>query len=285
MLRLFDYDAAAPLDFKVEASEVRDGLTVETISYASPKGGRVTGVMIRPPLPGRLPAVLVGHGAPGTADGAPTMAEATSVAKMGAITLAIDAPFSRGARRGVFAEVLHLDERDVDDIVQLAVDWRRAVDLLASRPDVDPSRIAYDGRSYGAAQGGLLAGLETRIKAYALVVGDGGYYDHFTGPDAKKGPLDDLPPEQRARWLAALEPIGASHFIGRAAPTRFLFQGGLKDELVSVYDAKAYQGLAKRPKKILWYDAGHQLNAQASADRHAWLAEQLGLKPAKPNGG
>ena len=52
-------------------------------------------------------------------------------------------------------------------------DLRRGVDLLLSRPDVAKDRLGYAGGSYGGAQGGLLSGVETRIKAYVLVVGDG----------------------------------------------------------------------------------------------------------------
>jgi cephalosporin-C deacetylase-like acetyl esterase len=46
------------------------------------------------------------------------------------------------------------------------IDLRRAVDLLIARPDVDQRRLAYVGINYGAAMGGLLAGVEDRIKAY-----------------------------------------------------------------------------------------------------------------------
>ena len=39
-------------------------------------------------------------------------------------------------------------------------------------PLVDAERMGYSGGSYGAAMGGLLAGVEKRIKAYVVMKGD-----------------------------------------------------------------------------------------------------------------
>lgn len=279
ILRLFEYDASAPLDVQVDSTEQKEGLTIQNITYASPKGGRVTATLIVPDGPGPFAGILLMHGAPGTRD--VTLPEAMTLAKRGAVTLSIDAPFARGERRGNPREMIHLDERDRDDQVQLAVDWRRGVDLLLARKDVDPKRLAYVGRSYGGAQGGLLAGVEKRIKAYALVVGDGGLVDHFTGPEDPPRFGGQITEEHWKRWLALMEPVEPIHFVGRAAPARLLFQNGLTDEMVPAADGRAYQEAASEPKTILWYDAGHRLNDQATKDRHDWLAKEIGLKPEK----
>ncbi len=57
-----------------------------------------------------------------------------------------------------------------------------------------------------------------------------------------------------------------------------LMQFGKTDHYVPEAKAKAFFAAAVEPKKILWYDAGHGLNAEAIADRQAWLKEQLKLK-------
>jgi hypothetical protein len=62
------------------------------------------------------------------------------------------------------------------------------------------------------------AGVEDRIKAYVLAVGDGGLVSHFAGPDDADGPLQALPAEERERWLAAMRPIEPINFIGQGAP-------------------------------------------------------------------
>jgi dienelactone hydrolase len=161
------------------------------------------------------------------------------------------------------------------------VDLRRAVDLLAARPDVDRRRLAYVGVSYGAAMGGLLAAVEHRIKAYVLAVGDGGLVSHFTGPDDADGPLQRLPAADRERWLAAMRPIEPIRFIGRAAPAALLFQAGTKDELIPREDARRYQQAASQPKEVRWYAAGHELNCTARRDMMAWLAGHIRINPER----
>lgn len=275
-LRLFDYDAKAPLDIQVVSTEKRGALTVQEITYASPKGGRVPATLMVPDGPGPFAGILLMHGMPGTR--AVTHPEAETLAKRGAVTLSIDAPISRGKMDP--RDMIRFTEEDRDRQVQLIVDWRRGVDLLLSRKDVDPKRLAYTGRSYGGAMGGLLAGVEKRIQAYALVVGDGGLVSHFTGADDGPEPLSHLSADERKRWLAVMEPVEPIRFVGRAAPARLLFQNGRTDQLVPAADAEIYQKAGSEPKTIKWYDAGHGLNEQALRDRHLWLAEQVGI--AKP---
>jgi dienelactone hydrolase len=270
----FDYDAgAAPLDIQVSASEKEDGLTVQTLTYASPKGGRVPGAMIVPDGAGPFAGVLLMHGMPGNYK--EMMREGESLARRGAVVLMIDAPFSRSANP---RPTLSFSERDREEQIQLIVDWRRGVDLLIARPDIDPQRIGYLGISFGGAMGGLLAGVEKRIKAFALVVGDGGLVTHFTGEDdAETSPLLGISPEQEKLWRTWMEPIEPLRWVGRAAPSHLLFQNGRKDKLVPPADGKAYQEAGSQPKTIRWYRGGHGLNEQAIRDRHAWLAAELGL--------
>ena len=274
VLRLFDYDARAPIGLQTVSTEKQGTLTVQEITYASPKGGRVTATLIVPDGPGPFAGILLMHGLPGHRD--IVFAEAETLAKRGAVTLSIDAPFARPDYQG---SPVQFTPQDVDRQVQLIVDWRRGVDLLASRADVDPKRLAYVGLSYGGAMGGLLAGVEKRIKAYVLVVGDGGLVTHFRGvPRMHSLPGSKSTQEQ---WFAAMEPIEPIRFVGRAAPAHLLFQNGRRDALVSVEHAKAYQDAGSEPKTVQWYDADHFLDEQAIHDRHLWLAEQIGI--AKPD--
>lgn len=276
LLKLFEYDPKAPLDVQVVSTEKKEGYTLQEVTYASPKGGRVPAVLVIPDGPGPFAGVLLLHGAPGSARG--MLPEAEWLAELGALSLSVGAPFTRGGRAGDRAEMIRFDERDRDDQIQLIVDLRRGVDLLLSRPDVDKDRLAFVGRSYGGAQGGLLAGVEKRIKAYALVVGDGGLVSHFTEGKDLQDPLEDLPPEQVKRWLSLMEPIEPIRWIGRAAPAHLLFQNGQSDEMVSPSDGRAYQEAGSEPKTVLWYDGGHGLTRESDDDRHAWLAERIGLR-------
>lgn len=269
-VKLFDYDGKAPLDVQQIGVEERDGVSIHDLTYASPKGGRVPTYLVVPKGKGPFPAVILMHGAPGTR--ARMLPMALTLAQSGAVALLIDAPFSRPGA----GQMLTFGESDRDQQIQLIVDLRRAVDVLASRPDVDAKRIAYVGRSYGAAMGGLLAGVEKRIKAYVLAVGDGGLVSHFTGEDDRNGPLQGLSEERRKLWLAAMEPIEPIRFVGNAAPAALFFQSARQDELVPPADATRFLEAGSEPKTVKWYDSGHQLNEEARRDQLEWLRGQIG---------
>jgi dienelactone hydrolase len=272
----FNYDAKAPLDVRVVSSVKKNGVTLQSITYASPRGGLVQAGLILPDGPGPFAGILLMHGAPGSHR--QMMPEGEDLARRGAVALLIDAPFARPDLPDEMQEPFTVTERDRRHQIQLIVDLRRGVDLLTARRDVDKKRLGYVGISYGGAMGGLLAGVEKRIKAYVLVVGDGGIVSHHTGPAYTGDMLQRLPSEQVRHWRAWMDPIEPLRFVGRAAPAHLLFQNGRQDTTVPPAHAKIYQEAGSQPKKILWYDAGHHLNEQAVHDRHEWLAGELGLR-------
>jgi cephalosporin-C deacetylase-like acetyl esterase len=157
------------------------------------------------------------------------------------------------------------------------LDLRRGVDLLSQHEKVDPARLGYIGYSYGAAMGGLLAGIEPRIKAYGLMVGDGGLVNHFMDQGQPVGGFETVAPEMRERWLEAMEPIEPIHFVRLASPSALFFQNARFDSSVAESDALAYQNAGSEPKKVEWYDSGHGLPSQAYTDMVNWLAEQIGI--------
>lgn len=52
----------------------------------------------------------------------------------------------------------------------MSLDIRRSVDYLATIADVDTSRIAYFGLSWGGALGGIIPAVEPRVRAFILYV-------------------------------------------------------------------------------------------------------------------
>jgi dienelactone hydrolase len=58
-----------------------------------------------------------------------------------------------------------------DRVIQLTKDFRRSVDYLETRPDIDHNRLGFDGLSWGAEFGIPLLALEKRVKAAVLVGG------------------------------------------------------------------------------------------------------------------
>src|SRR5918993_2502666 len=174
---LFAYDANAPLGLQEAVESTNNGVEVRVISFNSPDGGRATGLLFDPVTRSSLrPGIVLMHGMPGTARGMAAYAQV--LAQHGAVVIAIDAPF---ARRG--GEPVRFSAEDRAEQIQLIKDLQRAVDVLRAHASVDDARIAYLGISYGGAMGALFVGIERRLTAAVLVVGDGGLVSHFTGPE------------------------------------------------------------------------------------------------------
>ncbi|HEX8691144.1 MAG TPA: prolyl oligopeptidase family serine peptidase [Longimicrobium sp.] len=273
-LHLFAYDRSAPLELSDSVIGSRDGVAIHAVSFVSPRGGRATGRLFVPPGAGPFAGVVLAHGMPGSAEA--FTGRGVYIARHGAVVIAIDAPW---ARRG--GPPLSFTPADSADQVQLIVDLQRAVDVLLARPDVDPERLAYVGRSYGGAMGALLAGVERRLKTYVLAVADAGLVAHMvegSGEDPPQG----APEEQWRRWLAAMKPIEPVRFVGRAAPASLFFQSALRDRAVARDDAEAVQTAASEPRTVKWYDTDHPLNAEAHVDQLRWLHEHVGTTAPGP---
>jgi dienelactone hydrolase len=267
---LFAYDSNAPLNLQKAVESSRNSVEVSTISFNSPDGGSVTGMLFDPVTRSSLrPGIVLMHGLPGNARQMAGYAQL--LAEHGAVVIAIDAPF---ARRG--GSPVGFSTQDRTEQIQLIKDLQRAVDVLRAQANVDDERIAYHGISYGGAMGALLAGIERRIKTAVLTVPDGGLVSHFTGPEDFTF-LSSLSCATRVTWLRAMTPIEPIRFIAHATPTALLVQSGRLDTLVPAADASALHSAAPEPKTIRWYDAGHGLNQQALFDRLDWLHQQIGL--------
>jgi dienelactone hydrolase len=57
-----------------------------------------------------------------------------------------------------------------DHVIMWAKDLRRSIDYLGTRPDIDTTRLAYYGVSWGGFMGGLMPAVEPRFKAVVLLV-------------------------------------------------------------------------------------------------------------------
>ena len=264
---LFAYDREASLDIQQVESRIEDGLAIIEITYASPKGGRVPATLILPRGMGPYAGLVMQRSM--------ELEFGKRYAGYGAVVIYVDAPSFRPQDAGPRG-ILTFTELDVGEQIQLIIDLRRAIDLLMTRPDVDPERIAYLGVSYGGAMGGLLAGVENRLQAYVLIVGDGGLVTHVTNPENCNMPLDDFFEEYGA-WIDAMWPIEPIHFVSHASPAPLLFQNALRDPYVNVDDALRYQDVANEPKQVIWYDSEHwPLPDEVITDNARWLQQFIG---------
>jgi hypothetical protein len=240
-----------------------------------PLGGLVSGYLIRAPEPKPLAGLIFGHW--GQGDRTEFVDEAVILARLGFVSLCLDAPFRRPVEYEPHQDPPHAD-------LQWIVDVRRAVDLLLDRFALQPEHLGYVGHSFGASFGGVIAGIEQRITAYVLMAGG------YSATEIMR--TSEHPLIARARhasgaafeaMLAAEAPYDARHYIGHAAPSRLLFQFARQDPFISVKAAERYFELASEPKQIAWYDdCQHELSTQARLDRVIWLCEQVGR--VRPSG-
>src|SRR5687768_16185034 len=226
----FAYDVNAPLNLQQAVESTLNGVEISVISFDSPDGGRVTGLLFDPVTRSSLrPGIVLMHGMPGNARS--TAAGAQLLAEHGAVVIAIDAPF---ARRG--GSTVRFSTQDAAEQIQLIKDLQRAVDVLRARVNVDDERIAYQGISYGGAMGALFVGVERRIAAAVLVVADGGLVTHSTAP-AFLDSFGELSCATRNAWLRAMTPIEPIRFIAHATMP-LLLQNGRSDNFVTPADAE-----------------------------------------------
>ena len=277
-LHLFDYDMDQPVSITDNSIEQEAGYSLHDIAYPSPKGGDVTAYLLVPEGSGPFAAILLMHGSSGSRES--LLPFAKDLVITGAVVMTIDGPAARVKARNW----LTFTPQDREEQIQLIVDLRRGVEILTQQKGVDSSRIGFIGYSYGAAMGGLLAGVEHRIQAYGLMVGDGGLVTHFMEDGKPVGGFETLPAGMRETWLQAMEPIDSIHYVGHASPSALFFQNARYDSLVTEADALAYQAAGSEPKRIEWYDSGHGLPAEAYIDMVNWLAEQIGIDASNFHG-
>jgi len=278
-LDLFDYDAKAPLDLHDKIIEEFNGGTLHDITYASPKGGPIAAYLVVPKSKGPFPAILFGHWGNGTRT--EFIPEAKLYARAGAVSLLPDYPWDRPQPWHKTPNHYDKPELDREIEIQAVLELRRGIDLLLARPDVDPKRLAYVGHSYGAQWGSILSAVDKRMKTSVLMAGVAEIGDIFLrGNDPGIIELrKSRPPGQFERYAQIAGEIDALHFVGHAAPIPLLFQFANFEQLFDKTSMEHYAATATDPKKVLYYDAGHDLNdPQALQDRYDWLAKYIDLR-------
>lgn len=283
LVHQFDYDPKAPLALREAGRQKRGGVTIIDLSYASPRDGRVPAYLVIPAGRGPFAAILFGHW---MMPGSPLMNrqqfldEAVVLARSGAVSLLIDAPLVRPGFVEEKDEV-RSQVQSAEASRQQVIDFRRGVDLLIARQDVDPTRIAYVGHSYDAHIGGILSAVEKRIGSFVLMAGGFSDEEYVFDPDNAE--------MQKVRERIGVEVLrdffrkyafdDPVHFIGHSAPASVFLQFGSEDKPIPEKLARHYYDLFSEPKKIEFYKAGHALNSEARTDRVQWLVERLALRP------
>jgi dienelactone hydrolase len=291
LARHWAYDKNQPLEMSQAGVQERDGIKIYDISYKAPvgdraslvgpNGGNATAYLVVPPGKGLFPAVIYGHWCmPGSEKKNRTefLDEAIVLAHSGVISLLIDHVI---VHPGFVEDKSPQNEQQVAIDVQQDINIRRGVDLLVARADVDSKRLAYVGHSCDADAGAFLSGIDQRFKAFVLMAG--GWPDDVF----KKSPMY----EQYRQKIGAekFDAFQAQHswadtgkYVSHAAPATVFLQFASDEQFVTPEMDKDYFAVVSEPKRMKIYEAPHALNAEATRDRVAFLAEQLSFKAPDP---
>lgn len=278
-LHLFDYDSHQPLDIHDKTLKEFGCGVIHDITYVSPSGGLVSAYQIVPTGKGPFAAVIFGHWGNGTRG--EFIPEAKTYACAGVISVLPDYSWERP--RPWHSDIDDFSHPDLDRRTRIAtvIEMRRAIDLLVSRTDVDPNRVAYIGHSFGAQWGAILGAVDRRLKAAVLMAGAAEEADMLLRSDNLQlvQLRAALPKGQLETYLSVLEDVDAINYVRYAQPTPLLLQFANFEQYFDRASMERYAAAATEPKTVLFYDSAHDLNdPQASKDRFDWLAKRLALR-------
>lgn len=226
-----------------------------------PNQYQIAGYLTRSDAPGRLPAMLVLNGE----ETAERCVDSNAyIVAMGIQVACVSIPgygHSSGPSRYVGP--------------QAVAAARKALDLLAARPDVDASRIAVWGLGNGAVAAGLLMDYDSRPRA--LILQSGAYDMLSLWPETtlrtKLAILHEVWPSKR---------VLAERSVIRHLPNRLgcsvLILHGDRDKATPVSQAQDLaSALRERGAHVEthYFPQGHRLGNQVSPDLRAFLRQNL----------
>ncbi len=165
-------------------------------------------------------------------------------------------------------------QRFMEALSQGLQDVRRTVDLLASRPEVDPQHIGITGISLGGIVSASAAALEPRLSRAVLILagGDVGYIiEHARETRELRETIAQLPAAQKAKLqeaLAAVEPL--THAAGlrdRAKAGKVLMINAAEDEVVPPTCTEKLAAALGIADKVVWLDGLGHYTAMAALPR------------------
>lgn len=289
LAQFLDYNKGQPLDGRTVFKEEMEGYTREKIVFSGPHKERVPGYLAIPTTgAGPFPAILTLHGLGGTKETwwqDSTECSDSLVTKgllaNGFAVLALDAQY-HGER---------LQGNDYDPpwsiltsrqsakftwmFVESVVEYRLAIDYLATRPEIDTARIGSFGYSFGAQMAYPLTAVDSRIKV--LVAGVGPPF----GLTVVRNVVDKEMTVDRYRGYAAslnvrADPTLLQNYAHAIGSRPFLMLMGTQDEWYTADEAQQVFALVPSPtKELVFYDSGHILPPEHAAKAVAWFAAHL----------
>ena len=207
---------------------------------------------------GKLPAAVVLDILDGR--GTVSRSEALWLASHGIVALAMVQPYY-GPRRPTEGKVRMLSAdvaASVGNVRQAVLDGRRAVAVLAARPEVDAGKLGVVGTSLGSFVGGLLAAAEPKVRTACLLLGGGGLVDAFSehplaAPVVAGLRMVGLGLDPLRRQIAPVDPLT---YADRLKAKRLFLVAASRDDVVPPAAMRTLWKATGEPP-ILWLDSTH----------------------------
>lgn len=262
-LPFFDHNPKLPLDARVVDQRKRDGTVRDKVVFRTTQGFLVPGFLELPTTGTKpYPVVLLLHGWSGSKqvwwedEGIHTgglMRKALLGAGYAVFALDAAAHGERAAEIGYRSVNTPDNPFSYAEIsIQTTKDYRRAIDYLATRPELDIQRLGLVGYSMGGMDSFYLLSVEPRIRAAVACV-----------------------PPMLSEGYGPASPIDYSWGVKGKA---LLLLMGSQDDMYNKdkVNASYHDYIETEHSRLIWYDRGHGLKGDYVPDALNWIEKHLG---------
>jgi len=276
LTQFFDYDQKIPLDVRVVEKTEEPDYIREKIVFRGVRDSRVPAYLAIPKTgTPPYPVVLQLHGLGGSKAiwwddaGFTRGGQVTKgLLRAGFAVLALDAQYhgERLVNNGYEPPGKMVFERGWmhryhDLLVQSVVEYRRALDYLNTREEINADRVGTIGYSMGGHMTFILAGIDPRIDVSVACV----------TPSMTERMMRIRTKKEKASFV-----IAPYEFAAAVDSRPLLMLMGRSDPAYSVGEAEQLHDLISgSSKKLIWYESGHRLPDGYIADAVDWFQSHL----------
>ncbi len=275
---LLAYDADIPLDATTSVAAT-DPVVIERVEFTTFDDTRLPGTFSIEPGADNGPCLIIQHGSGGTQRQGQELGAGLRIGGLQLSVLSIEGRLHGERAPGGVTEPVVDVETWAEVVRDTAIDLRRGIDYLETRPECDPDRIGLFGISMGGFLGVLTAAVDERIAAVVLLATGADYellikQATFLFPEVDR---DD--PAAIDAALEVLDPIDPKHYVGAIAPRPLLMLNGEEDPVVPRPVARQLHDFAGANSEIEWFSGRHvpdrSENVEYSDDLVEFLTEEL----------
>ena len=277
---------ARPRNVRTVGTLDRGAYAIEKLVYETLPGTEVPAHLYRPAkVEGKAPAVLFvpGHWYADSKTKADFQAFCANMARWGFVVLAYD-PFGQGERGISIRDHRRTELLPAGVAQQAIVDFESscALEVLRSRPDVDPARIGITGASGGGYNSWVMAALDPRIAVSVPVVGTSEFHEQIRVVRER----DWYDAKEHCHFIPRLLRFANNHeFVAMIAPRPLMIIAAHNDHGFRIPGNREVSDYAKRlyaavgaPEKVGYFEdeaEGHGYQAKKREVAYGWFRKWL----------